>query len=70
MSKEIIINIITFSISIYLNCKWVISMQRAIKPFDDNSDNRKRKENLKKGIKYLIITIIYVIVVDKFYILL
>jgi hypothetical protein len=58
-----IINIIIFSISIYLNCKWVIAIQRAFKPFDDSSDKKKRKDELKEGIKYLIITIIYVFIV-------
>lgn len=62
MRKNIILNIILFIISIYLNCKWVIYIQRAIKPFNDNLDSEKRKKELKKGIKYLVITIIYAII--------
>jgi len=60
---KIIINIITFCISIYLNWKWVISFQRAFKPFDDSSEKKKRKDELKKGVKYLILTIIYSFIV-------
>ncbi|WP_346876524.1 hypothetical protein [Clostridium sp. UBA5712] len=63
MTKNIIINVILFIISIYLNCKWVIAIQRAIKPFDDRLDRGKRKDEFRKGIKYLLITIIYAVIV-------
>ncbi|WP_346917591.1 hypothetical protein [Clostridium sp.] len=63
MTKNGIMNITLFIISIYLNCKWVIAIQRAIKPFDDRLDREKRKDELRKGIKYLLITIIYAVIV-------
>ncbi|MBE6061559.1 hypothetical protein [Clostridium sp. UBA7339] len=63
MSKNNIINIIIFIISIYLNYKWVFPILRTVTSFGNNLDKYERKKELKKGVKYLVITVIYVAIV-------
>ncbi len=63
MSKNNIVNSVIFIISIYLNYKWVFPILRAVTSFGNNLDKYERKKELKKGVKYLVITVIYVAIV-------
>lgn len=63
MNKNSIINIIIFIISIYLNYKWVFPILRAVTSLGSNLNEDGRKREVKKGIKYLIITFMYVAIV-------
>lgn len=66
MSKNSIINIIIFIISIYLNCRWVFLILRAVTSLGSNLNRDGRKKEFKEGIKYLVLTVIYVAIVNYY----
>ncbi|WP_346848231.1 MULTISPECIES: hypothetical protein [unclassified Clostridium] len=64
MGKDVLVNILCFIISACLNIKWVYHMLRGIMP-QINLENKKKKTELKKALKYLFITIVYIIIINK-----
>lgn len=49
MSKNSIINIVIFIISIYLNCKWVFPILRAVTSLGSNFNKDGKKKSLRKA---------------------
>ncbi len=66
MGKDILVDISCFIISACLNIKWVYHMLRGIMP-QINLESKKKKTELKKAVKYLFITIIYTIIINKLF---